>query len=391
MDTQAALRQQFRAEGLLDLAARILDEVRILRGVGLAQRLEDDRRLPRGVGLGRGDRVIAHHQRQDGTLPPLDRAGRAIRVPQPRVGVVIGRRLGQSGQQRGFGQRQIGRALVEVGFGGRLDAVGQVAVIDLVEIDLEDFVFRIAPRDFGGQDRLFDLPGQRPFGGEEGQLDQLLGDRAAAGGRVQVAIFDRVIERAGDADGVHAGVLIEIGVFSREGGRRQVRRDGRQRDRGAPAIVRVGHFVQQPARPVVDQRRVELAGAGLQLIGRGQRRGDAGIADEPGADEQQPQRRAEQQRQRHPPTAGAAFGGRSSRRLRRARTARARGGWPLDRRGRGGGRPWLRHGSAEQVRHASTFDLSRRTGVHDLSRRPRWQVNRGSGLGRRGRRLRRPV
>ena len=57
------------------------------------------------------------------------------------VDIVDGRGLRQPGQEGGLRQGQLVGGGVEIGLGGGLDAVGQVAVIDLVQVQLEDLVF----------------------------------------------------------------------------------------------------------------------------------------------------------------------------------------------------------------------------------------------------------
>jgi len=55
--------------------------------------------------------------------------------PWPRRvghGVVVDRRLGYAGQQRCFAEGEVGRRLVEVAVGGGLDAVGAVAIEDVL-------------------------------------------------------------------------------------------------------------------------------------------------------------------------------------------------------------------------------------------------------------------
>ncbi len=61
-------------------------------------------------------------------------------------GVVDAGGLRQTGQQGAFGQEQVGGRLAEIGLRGGLDAVGHAAVIDLVEVQGQDFVLGVAPR-----------------------------------------------------------------------------------------------------------------------------------------------------------------------------------------------------------------------------------------------------
>src|SRR5688572_33239489 len=64
----------------------------------------------------------------------------------------------KTGEQRRLrdGQRREVR-FPEVRLRRGLDAIGLVAVVDLVEVELEDLLLRVRPRDLDGEDRLLDL------------------------------------------------------------------------------------------------------------------------------------------------------------------------------------------------------------------------------------------
>ena len=210
---------------------------------------------------------MLHHQAEHLALAALHRAGLAIGVPQPGVGVIVGRRLRQPGQHRRLRQRQVFGRFAEIGLGRGLDAVGQVAVVELVQVDLQDGLPGIAPRHFRGQNRLLDLPRDRFLGRQEGELDELLGDGAAARPR-EAALLDRVVDGAQQADRIHAGMLPEVRIFGRDRRINQVLRKLTQRHRRAPAVVGVAHLAQHIAVAVIDQRGGELAGPRLKLIGQ---------------------------------------------------------------------------------------------------------------------------
>jgi hypothetical protein len=70
------------------------------------------------------------------------------------VNVVDGWRLRQTGEEGGLCKGQVFGAGAEVGLGRRLHAVGQVPIVDLVEVDLENFIPGVAPRDLCGEDDL---------------------------------------------------------------------------------------------------------------------------------------------------------------------------------------------------------------------------------------------
>ena len=59
-------------------------------------------------------------------------------------GAVFARRLRQAGQQRGLRQGQVFGALAEIHAGGRLGAVRRMAVVNLVEVPLEDLAVAVA-------------------------------------------------------------------------------------------------------------------------------------------------------------------------------------------------------------------------------------------------------
>ena len=315
VDAQAAFGRQLRAERLLDLAARILDEVRVLRIVDLLERFQRQRLSPRRVRLRRRDGAVLHHQPQHLALAALDRARPAIGLPQFGVGIVVGRRLGQPRQQRRLRQRQLLRRPAEVSLRGGLDAVRQVAVVDLVQIDLQDGVFGVAPRQLGRQDRLLDLAGDRLLRSQKCQLDQLLGDGAAARPR-EAALLHRVVERAQQPDRIHAGMFVEVRVLGGNRGVQQVGGNPVQRHRGTPAEVRIAHLVEHVPIPIVDQRRGEVAGARLELVGHGQIPGDTGVAHQHDAERQNTQSHDDQHDEGRPSAARSPARRRHLRRLR---------------------------------------------------------------------------
>ncbi len=274
------------------------------RIVHLAQWLEHQLFGPCRVGLGIADVTLLHHQPQNDALPPLDRAGLSVRLPQLGVGIVVGGRLAEADNHGSLGQGELGCMPSEVSLGRGLDAVGQVAIVDLVQVDPEDRVFVISPRDFSRQDRLFHLTGYGPLGREVGELDELLGDGAAARS-AQIALADGIVDRTRNAYRVHAAVGVEVGIFRGDGSVDHVRRHLVEFDRSAPAVVRVRDLVEDLPGAVVDQRRCKAAHACLQLVGAGQIARDAGVADKDDAQEQRArgQQRQERRAETSAPTA----------------------------------------------------------------------------------------
>ena len=75
------------------------------------------------------------------------------------VNIVYRWRLRQAGQEGRFGKCQLVGSLAEIRLGGSFDPISQVAVIDLVQVQLENLILCIAARDFRGQDDLAGLAG----------------------------------------------------------------------------------------------------------------------------------------------------------------------------------------------------------------------------------------
>ena len=100
-----------------------------------------------------------------------------------RVGhrVVARGRLGQAGDHRQLGQAQLLDGFSVIDLRGGLDAVGAVAQIDLVHVQLEDLVLAQVAFDLQGQQDFRDLAREALFAGQEVVLRHLHGDGAAAG------------------------------------------------------------------------------------------------------------------------------------------------------------------------------------------------------------------
>ena len=67
------------------------------------------------------------------------------------------RRIDEAGQERRFGQIEVGGRLAEVAARGGLGAVQAVAEVHLVEVKLEDLVLRVHPLDADGEGDFPDL------------------------------------------------------------------------------------------------------------------------------------------------------------------------------------------------------------------------------------------
>ena len=77
------------------------------------------------------------------------------------AGIVARRGLGDRGQRRRLGHVEVADRLAEVALGGGLDAVGAVAEVDLVEVELEDLVLGVLLLDLAGDLGLAELPAER--------------------------------------------------------------------------------------------------------------------------------------------------------------------------------------------------------------------------------------
>ena len=117
--------------------------------------------------------------------------------------------LRQPGKQARLREIELARRDAEVGASRRLDAVGAAAVVDLVEVGLEDLVFRVVRLELEREQRLARLAErQRVAGVEVERARELLRDGRCAGtdGRERRG-------RAHDRQGVDPGVLPEALVL----------------------------------------------------------------------------------------------------------------------------------------------------------------------------------
>ena len=289
VDRVASLVERFRAQKLFQL---LTHQKRKMRGLEVElQRFVRQRRLPGCIGFRRREKAGFHHQAQHNPLASLGTVGLGI-------GVVICWQLGQPSQQRRFRQRQVSCFLAEIGLCGGVDPIGKISIINLIEIQLQDLLFAVAPGDFSGQNRLFDLAGGTSFWAEQHALDQLLCDGRCAGD--DVAFLKRIIERTQQGDRVDSWMCVEIGVLGSDrcldhgGGNR------RQRNFNSPPGIGVEGFVEQIASAVVDSRRLKCAGALAQFRRCGQVARHQCIASQQSAGRQQSQQHKRQRAGRDP-------------------------------------------------------------------------------------------
>ncbi len=163
----------------------------------------------------------------------VERDHEAAVVVLDRVPVRVQRRWGlrKSGEQRGLRHRQVREVRhAEVDVGRRGDAVGLVAVVDLVEVRADDAFLAGGARVLVRQpERLDDLLGLAHVAvraghdvlRQEPRPDELLGDRR----RAALADAGRVLGHGRDqGGGVDAGVVPEGAVLGR---RRRIEDEGR--------------------------------------------------------------------------------------------------------------------------------------------------------------------
>ena len=259
-------REHRVAAAVRGLLAQLADELlahaerevrRVERGGG---GLYDD-----GLGLGRigfadADVAAVDHGVEHLCTPRLCR----VRVLHR---VVVRRALREAGEHRHLAERQPHEVgLVEVGLRRGLDAVGLIAVVDLVQVHLEDLLLAEGARRLHGEDRFLDLPRERWLVTQEARLDELLRDRRAT-------LRDRPargvrVHRSDDATDVDARIGPERFVL--DGDRRVLHLlgDGIEADELAAlvlerveevlsrAVVDLGRQRDRDGREVVSRRKV---------------------------------------------------------------------------------------------------------------------------------------
>ena len=269
---QAAALQRVRAVLVHQQVVHVLDEVRLAHAREPLRRAQAQAAGHRMLVLRQADVALVEHRRQH-LVAALQRGGRV----QARV--VLGRRLGQAGDQRSLADVQLGAVLVEERLRGRLAAVGHAAVGDDVQIGVQDLRLRPVLGHLDRQPGLLDLAVERLRVGQVQVPGQLLLDRRRA--LHGMPRLDVVQERAGDALVVHAAVLVEALVLDVDGGRLQPGRDLVPGDGGA--VLQRRDLGQQVAVAVVDLRgdpgqvglhRLQVDA--LQHVGDGHGRADAG-------------------------------------------------------------------------------------------------------------------
>ncbi len=214
---------------VFELATHPLDKPR--RGVArAAATLGQPQRIgARERGIGVADCVGTPHQLDDGIAALHGTIGKAARV-------VALRSFRQGRECRGLGKIQLAHRLSEVALTRRFDAVGAVAEVDLVEIELEDAVLGIFRLDHPGDFGFAQFAAQRLFTGVEtlGKevARELHRDRRKP---LRNAARTQVGETgADDAREVDAPMRVEALVFRDDEGLAHLLRDVLELDQCAP-------------------------------------------------------------------------------------------------------------------------------------------------------------
>ncbi len=168
------------------------------------------------------------------------------------------RRLGQARQHRGFRQRQRIQRLAEVRLRRAAEAIGMLAQVDLVHVQLEDAVFRQGAVDLPGQQDFIPFARERFLARQVEIARHLHGD---GGGTLGVALADIGERGAEDAGDIHAGVLVELIVFRRQQGVGHLLGHALQRDEFAVLVAELanqhvvaGEYPQRQVGTIVPQR-----------------------------------------------------------------------------------------------------------------------------------------
>ena len=277
VDLEAARAHRLGAVLLDELVAHVAEEVG-LADLGVEPPGTQPRRaLLAGSGvLPSGDHALLEHRAQH-LVAARDRAGG---VDERVVGR---RRLVEPGEQRRLRQGQPAGGPREVRSRSRLGAVRQVPVEDGVEVRRQDALLRPRAVELHREARLGHLALDGALVRDVEVADELLGDRRAA--LDDAARLDVAPERAGDAFGVDAAVVVEPAVLDRDRGLREPRRDLLERDdlpvplrRDDPEERAVGGVDE---RVLADLRRSQGGEVAAVVEGEHRRsRGDAGCSEE---------------------------------------------------------------------------------------------------------------
>ena len=132
-------------------------------------------------------------------------------------GMILAGGLRHCGQHRRLMRGQVCQRLVEIGLGGRGNAVGILAQEDFVQIKLKDFFLVQRLFNARGKNDFLDLALAGAFAAQKEVLHHLLRDGRGTP-HVLAARDDRIARRSGNAGHIIAFVLIEILVLGADEG-----------------------------------------------------------------------------------------------------------------------------------------------------------------------------
>ncbi|CFT93929.1 Uncharacterised protein [Bordetella pertussis] len=185
------------------------------------------------------------------------------------------RRLGNAGQHGGLGRRDLRQRLAEIGARGGGEAVGAMAQVDLVHVQLEDLVLGELRFDLEGEQQFVELARIGLLGRQVEVARHLHGDGARA---LRLRHADQVGQAgADDAHPVDPAVLVETIVLG--GQHRRLHDIGDFVEAQHVAALFAEFADQHPVGRIDAQRHARpIVGHGVQIgqVGPGQRQGHAG-------------------------------------------------------------------------------------------------------------------
>ncbi|MNS57828.1 hypothetical protein D3C72_907270 [compost metagenome] len=188
-------------------------------------------------------------------------------------GVEARRRLGDAREHGGLGRGDFGQRLAEIRARGGREAVGAVAQVDLVHVELKDLVLGELGFDLERQQQFVELARIGLFRRQVEVARDLHGDRAAA---LRLGALDDVGQhRARHAHPVDAAVAVEAVVLGRQ---HRLTHDGGNLVKAQHVAVFFAVFADQNLVRRVDAQRHPwpVVGHGVQVgqAGPGQRQGE---------------------------------------------------------------------------------------------------------------------
>ena len=164
--------------------------------------------------------------------------------------------LGQAGQHSGFGQVEFLRGFAEIILGSCLHAVGAVAQINLVEIEIENVLFAEGFIDAVGENGLFNLAFVAALRGQQKTLGDLLGNGAAAlNDGSGLEIFK---ERSYNTEKIDAAMFVKTRILSCDEGLLQLFGNALKGYDDASLFIELGDFLIVVRKDGRDDRRMVI-------------------------------------------------------------------------------------------------------------------------------------